>query len=379
MNCLLEGRAAASLAKILIVDDEPHVRDVLTQSLAAEGYACRAAATAEEAQEILLAEEFPLLICDIRLPGQSGLDLLGAVRQLFPDMAVVMITAVDDKNSAARALELGAYGYVTKPFDPNDLFFNVANALERRRAALANQKEERRLKEKVSEQTRNIRLSQEEIALRLIAACEYRDDETGAHIRRIGLYAEAVARELGRPPEYADMLRLAAPMHDIGKIGIPDAILLKPAWLTAEERAIMQTHATIGGRILEGTPIPLLNLALEIAVRHHEKWDGSGYPDGVIGPDIPEAARIVAVLDVYDALVHERVYRPAFPEKQALAIMTENKRAYFDPSIFDIFLCLLPTLRGIRERVQQETAAQKAWSFCYQTPRRNWAAGNRPF
>ncbi len=377
MRSVVDERPAAPQVqdRILIVDDEPWIRDVLTRSLAAEGYVCQAAVSAEEAREILAAQEFQLAICDIRLPGKSGLEFLDIVKRDFPDMAVVMLTALDDRETAARALELGAYGYVTKPFDQNDLFFSVANALERRRANLENFEQERRLQEKVHEQTQNIRSSQEEIALRLIAASEYRDDETGAHIRRIGLYAEATAKEMGRPKDFADTLRLAAPMHDIGKIGIPDAVLLKPGWLTAEERVMMQSHTMIGGRILEGTSIPLLNIAREIAVRHHEKWDGSGYPDGIARGEIPEAARIVAILDVYDALVHERVYRPAFPEHEALAIMTENKAVHFDPNIFDVFLFLLPVFRDVRTRVHEETAPQTAWSKYYQSQRRRWASG----
>ena len=379
MSSVVDGRLTVPQVRdrILIVDDELIVREILTRSLTAEGYDCRAAASAEEAEDLLRAESFPLLICDIRLPGKSGIDLLAAVRHERPDMAVVMLTALDDRQTAARALQLGAYGYVTKPFDQNDLFFSVANALDRRRASLENRAQERRLEQIVSEQSRNVRSSQEEIALRLIAASEYRDDETGAHIRRIGLYAEAVAKQLGRTAEYAGMLRLAAPMHDIGKIGIPDAVLLKPGWLSSEERVMMQTHTMIGGRILEGTAIPLLNVAREIALRHHERWDGSGYPDGVSGPDIPEAARIVAVLDVYDALVHERVYRPAFPEREALTIIKENQAVHFDPSIFEVFLFLLPVFRDIRTRIREEAVPQSAWSKYYHTERRRWS-GPRP-
>jgi putative two-component system response regulator len=377
VNYVIEGHPAPPLPRILIVDDEAFVRDVLAQHLTSEGYGCRAAASAEEAHDILRVEEFPLLICDIRLPGRSGIDFLSIVKREFPDMAVIMLTALDDRETAARVLKLGAYGFVTKPYDPNDLFFSVANALERRRGAIENREQERRLKDKVNEQTQNVRSSQEEIALRLIAASEYRDDETGAHIRRIGLYAESIAKELGRPAEYADTLRLAAPMHDIGKIGIPDAVLLKPGWLTSEERVVMQSHTMIGGRILEGTAIPLLNVAREIAVRHHEKWDGSGYPDGISGAEIPEAARIVAVLDVYDALVHERVYRPAFSENEALAIMRENKTIHFDPAVFDVFQFLLPVFRDIRDRVKDETVPPTPWSNYYQLQRRRMTAINR--
>ncbi len=342
-----------NLARLLIVDDEPPVRELLARWLSAEGYACETTEDVEHAEELLERDAVSLVIADIRLPGKSGMDLLRLVGERFPDVAVVMATAVDDREAAIRALETGAYGYVVKPFKRNEVVINVVNALERRKMLLEKQDYERGLEETIREQTEDIRLSRREIALRLIAAQEYRHDESGSHIRRIGRYAGALGRRLGYSEEQAEFLSLAAAVHDVGKIGVPDSVLLKPGKLTPEERKAMEKHTTIGGRILEGTHIPLLNLARDVALCHHEKWDGSGYPFGLSGDDIPEAARIVGVLDVYDALVHKRVYRPAMREEEALQVMKEQCESHFDSNVFDVFLAEVPALRRIQQGVRE--------------------------
>jgi putative two-component system response regulator len=249
-----------------------------------------------------------------------------------------------------RALELGAFGYIVKPFEANELFINISNALRRRELELERDRYEERLEDEVRERTAEIRAAQEQVILRLMSASGYRDEETGDHIRRMGEYAAVLARAAGWDAGATDEMRLAAPMHDIGKIGVADAILHKAGKLTPGEFAQIQEHSRIGFRILEGSGIPLLDLAGEIALHHHEKWDGSGYPDGLAGESIPEAARIVAICDVYDALVTDRVYRRAFSEEQALAIMSEGRGGHFDPRLFDIFLAKLPELREVRAR-----------------------------
>lgn len=336
--------------RILAVDDEPVVCELISRWLDAEGYDCHVASTGEQAWDMLKANKFALLITDIRMPGMSGMELLALVTQELPETAAIMLTAVADRETAVEALELGAFGYLTKPFDKNEVLINVVNALERRRLMLADHDYAHKLEEKVGRQTEDIRNSREEIVMRLVAAQGYRHDETGAHVRRMALYSEAVAVGLGHPAEYTDMIRLAASMHDVGKIGIPDAILLKPGKLTDEEFDVMKDHTIIGARILEGTSIPLLNVARDIALSHHEKWDGSGYPRGLAG-DIPEVARIVAVVDVYDALTNERVYRPAMPEDKALGLMKGDVGTHFDPDTFAVFLGTLPELHRIREEV----------------------------
>jgi len=231
---------------------------------------------------------------------------------------------------------------------------NVAAALRRRSLEIMRDRYEEQLEEAVRARTAEVRRAQEEITLRLTAAADFRDTETGAHVRRMGLYAEAVGKAMGRPEERTRLLRLSAPMHDVGKIGIPDAILLKPGKLTEEEFEIMKMHTIIGARMLEGSAVPLLDVSREIALAHHERWDGSGYPGGLSGTEIPESARIVAILDVYDALVHDRVYRPALPEEQALDIIARGKGSHFDPDVYEAFMEVLPQIRLIRQEFRDE-------------------------
>ena len=345
--------AQSKAAKILIVDDERDVCELLSRWLTSEGYSCDTANNGQMAVQLLEQKDFDLLISDIMMPGMSGIDLLTNIRTRFPDVAVIMVTAVDDRKTAIITLGLGAYGYVIKPFDKNEIVINVANALERRRVTLLSQDYERSLEAKVEERTGQVRQREEEIVLRLISAVCNRDDETGSHIRRIGLYSGAMAKSLGWTPESVHDIRLAAPMHDVGKIGIPDTILLKPGRLTREEFDVIKTHTTIGAAILDGSDVPLLQTAREIALSHHEKWDGSGYPQGLIEDATPESARIVSVVDVYDAMVNDRVYRPALPEDEALSLMKIGKGKHFDPKILDCFLELLTEIRRIREESKE--------------------------
>nr|WP_277816526.1 HD domain-containing phosphohydrolase [Mariprofundus sp. KV] len=200
----------------------------------------------------------------------------------------------------------------------------------------------------VHRRTALIRKGEEELAHRLLDVSNWRDEETGAHIRRIGLYSELMAKALGWSLQDVDNIRLAAPMHDIGKVGIPDYVLLKPGRLDAEERRIMERHAYIGGEMLKGSEIPMIEMAHQIAIGHHEKWNGKGYPNQLSGSDIPIAARIVAIVDVYDALSSERVYKPAWPEDEVLAYLRKERGSHFDPELIDLFFELLPEMRNIR-------------------------------
>lgn len=339
--------------RVLILDDETHICEILSRSLASHGYSCQVAASAKEAWQRLQESEFALLISDISMPGESGLDFLVRVKHHFKhQVAVLMITAVDDHGTAVSALERGAYGYLIKPFEENEVLINVANALERRRLTLESRDYAQRLEKEVRQRTADVRNREAEIVLRLISASEYRDDETGAHIRRVGLYVGILAAEAGRKDEDVDLIQLAAPMHDVGKIGVPDAILRKPGKLTAEEFERVKEHTVIGARILSGSNIPLLRIAHEIAYCHHERWDGTGYPRGLSGEQIPQCARLVAIVDVYDALVSDRPYRPAFPNEQAVSMMTAERGTHFDPRLFDIFLTMLPGFHQAREHVR---------------------------
>jgi putative two-component system response regulator len=259
-----------------------------------------------------------------------------------------MVTSTADARVAVEALERGAYGYVMKPFQINEIVIQVDNALRRRDLELAHRDQEALLNQRVRSATEALRRTQEEVALRLIAAAEYRDNETGAHIRRLGLYAAAMGELLGWEVDRIDQIRMAAPMHDVGKIGIPDAILQKKGKLTPEEWEIMKTHAEIGRRILSDTKIPLLDMGAEVAGGHHERWDGGGYPAGLKGEAIGIEARIVAIVDVYDALTHKRCYKPAWPEEEAIAHIQSQTGSHFDPDLVDLFVANLDTMRAIR-------------------------------
>lgn len=339
---------------ILVVDDEPSVCGLVCRALGSEGYRCYAAADGGEAIEMLQEQSFDLVVSDVAMPGMSGIDLLTHVHDERLDVGVVMITGMEDREVAIKALELGAYGYVFKPFKPTEIVVPVKNALRRLQLERFRVGYEQELEQTVEERTAMIRRREEEIALRLLSAAQYRDEETGAHIRRIGRYSAAMAERLGWSKSDAYDLRLAAPMHDIGKLGIPDSILLKPDKLTRREFEIMKRHTSIGARILSESDVPLLHNARRVALYHHERWDASGYPKGLAEEEIPLEGRIVGIVDVYDALVHDRVYHSALPEDEAVQIMSAERGKHFDPRLFDVFLDVLPKFNEIRRRYRDE-------------------------
>ena len=234
-------------------------------------------------------------------------------------------------------------------------YYNEVVRLQTFRDQSLNQEE---LQAEISNQTKEIRSREEEIAMKLLSAAGHRDHETAAHVRRIGLYAEVMAKALKWEDSLAADIRIAAPMHDIGKIGIPDSVLLKPGKLTAEEFEVMKRHAEIGADMLKGTSIPLLAMASEIALCHHERWDGTGYPRGLKGKEIPESARITTIVDVYDALIHKRIYKDASSEQTALKMMSQMVGKHFDPDIFAVFIANLPKMQNIKESYSEPTATQ---------------------
>lgn len=350
----------ASAATILVVDDEPYVRTIISRWLTEAGYCCAQAENADAAWKHLQQHDVQLVTLDISMPGRSGADLLPEIKQQCPDTEVIMLTALGETNLAIEMFTRGAYGYLIKPVDFEDLVFQVKKALERRQLVIEKRQYTRDLESKVREQTATIRRAHEETILRLVSASRYRDEETGAHIKRTGLYSELIAEVLGWPADRREDIRMAAPMHDVGKIGIPDAILQKPGKLTREEFEIMKTHAAIGAKMLAGSESSVLQMAQEIALCHHERWDGKGYPRGLAESAIPETARIVALVDVYDALTHDRVYRAALPETEALAIMEQGRGNHFDPFLFGVFLSLVPEMRRIAEENPDERVEEYA-------------------
>ncbi len=336
-------------SKILIVDDEQQVRELLSRWLRDEGYEVFAAGDGTEARRLLEAHNIGLATLDISMPDVSGFDLLHHVVEQHPDTAVVMLTGEGDADTAIAALTSGACGYLIKPVPREVLRFEVRRGLERRSLLIDKRNYTLRLEDRVGRQTRELRRAYEEVIYRLVSASTYRDVETGGHVKRTGLLSELLARAAGwSDSECADM-RLAAPMHDVGKIGIPDAILQKPGRLTLEEFEIMKQHTVIGAEILGGSQSAVLQLARTIALCHHEKWNGKGYPAGLAGEEIPVAARIVGIVDVYDALTHGRIYRPALSEAQALSIMLEKSGSHFEPELLELFLGHLPEMREIAD------------------------------
>ncbi len=333
--------------RILVVDDMPIVRATLRRILEREGYRCRVAAEGQEALDMLAEEPVELVLSDIQMPGMGGIDLVRALQPRIPEPSIIMVSSIEETGTAIECIQLGAFGYVHKPFQPREILVQVNSALRRRMLEIEHRDRERVLAQKVREQTREIRESREEIALRLISASEERDNETGMHVRRIGLYAAAMGAFLGWNQEQVDRIRGAAPMHDIGKIGVPDAILQKPGVLTDEEWVVMRQHTTMGARILQGSKVGFIQMATGIAQSHHERWDGTGYPEGLRGSEIPLEARITAIVDVYDALSHKRAYKQSWSENRVLEVLREGRGAHFDPELLDLFLENFDAMRTI--------------------------------
>ncbi|MFN2490489.1 MAG: HD domain-containing phosphohydrolase [Actinomycetota bacterium] len=351
-------------ARLIIVDDEEPIRRMLARLLGRNGYICETAQDAEHARAAMDRQRFDLVLTDMDMPGISGLDLIMQVSQDHPDTATVMVTGMDDTTLAHTALEMGAYGYIIKPFEPNGVLINVANAIRRRNLEVENRNHRVRLEHMVRDRTgelwnaiaslerveQELRLSQEETIQRLSIAAEFRDNETARHIQRMSAYCGLMASLMGEDTESSEQIRVASQMHDVGKIGIPDNILLKPGPLTPEERTTMQTHCEIGYRILSGSKSELLMRAATIAYTHHERVDGTGYPRGLSEEQIPVEGRIAAITDVFDALTSNRVYKRAFALGKAIETMREGHGTQFDADILDLFLGSLDEVLAIKAK-----------------------------
>ena len=309
-------------AHIVIVDDEIANLAILTTMLERAGFASITALT--DARELpALVESSPpdLVITDLHMPGCDGYEVLEILSELINTERLPVLVVTGDGSTDARqqALTRGAKDFVTKPYDVVEMLLRVRNLLESRVLYQDLKKQNRTLLESASGSTREIESTRVEMIERLALAAEYRDDETHEHNRRVGALSARLATTIGLTPEDTGLLRRAAALHDIGKIGIPDALLFKPSGLTFSEVRVMRTHAAIGARILGGSRIPLLQLAETVALTHHERWDGSGYPNGLKGDNIPVAGRIVAVADAFDAITNDRPYRTARSVHDAIA------------------------------------------------------------
>jgi putative two-component system response regulator len=311
---------------------------------------------------VLAAQPAELVLCDVNMPGGSGLELIRSVVDGRPDTAIVMLTGVDDPEVADEALAIGAHGYLVKPVGGNEARIIVASSLRHRELELARRRYVDELESKVVDRTAALREALERLELtqatardaerdavdRLVAALTIRSEETGAHIRRVGRFAALLARLAGVRLWSEDEISLAAMLHDVGKIGIPDAILLKPGPLDPEEREIIQRHSQLGSRMLADGRSAVLILGAQIALSHHERWDGTGYPDGLAEDEIPIAGRIAAIADVFDALTSDRVYRRALSFADAVASMRAESGRQFDPGLLDLFLGASDQVEAIR-------------------------------
>ncbi|MDO8578792.1 MAG: response regulator [Dehalococcoidales bacterium] len=327
---------ADELQTVLIVDDEASIRRLVMAKLVNAGYRCVEAGNAAQAMDKLNTEPVSLVLLDVKMPGKSGIELLPEIKTHFPDTAVVMATAVADVTTAIECMQHGAYDYITKPFDLEDMLHSARRALEKRRLEIENKEYQVHLQDKVAEQAGRIRASFFNAIRALNNALEARDKYTSGHSQRVTDLAAAITRRMGLSPEAIDTIVLAGMVHDIGKIGISEAILNKPAALTDDEFREIKKHPEIGERIL--APVAADEEILKLVRNHHEHFDGSGYPDGLAAEKIPLGARILAVADAFEAMTSERPYRKALSPDAAFAEIERCKGTQFDPKIAEIML-----------------------------------------
>ena len=364
--------------QILFVDDEPNFLDGLRRLLRPhrDEWTAHYANGADAALALLEETPIDLVVSDVTMPVRTGLDLLADIKAhpRLSNLPVVILTGNAETELKRRALDLGAADLLNKPVVLEDLLARIRNALRLKSYQDALFRQNEWLEKRVSERTRELEASRIDIIWRLAKAGEYRDEETGNHIMRVGTYSRVLADKLGLDATFCKLIYLTSPLHDIGKIGIPDNILLKPGKLTAEEFLQMQTHAAIGSEILikeprgvnhaftwqDGTPLtalpnaanPITEMAASIALSHHEKWNGSGYPRALKGEQIPIEARIVAVADVYDALRSERPYKPPFSEEKTVSIITDSAGTHFDPAIYEAFSSLRTEFNAVYQEMK---------------------------
>jgi len=361
---------ASTRATILIVDDVPENLEVLGELLQPL-YRVRAAQSGARALQVARSRPIPdLILLDVMMPGMDGYAVFAALRAdpLTRDIPVIFVTALDGLQEEERGLEAGAVDYISKPIRPSIVLARVHNQLELKKARDRLRDQNMLLESEIARRMGENLLIQEVSIRALARLAEIRDPETGNHLRRTQAYVAVLATRLAGDPRYTrqltphtiDLIAKSAPLHDIGKVGIPDHILLKPGRLTPDEWTVMQTHARLGSEAIEHAeedaerPVPFLAFAKEIARHHHERWDGSGYPDGLAGEGIPLSARLMALADVFDALISRRTYKEPFSLERARAMIGDARGSHFDPDVVDAFLVEFARFTEIAERYRDE-------------------------
>lgn len=351
------------IATVLVVDDTPE-NLTLMGALLRDHFMVKVANNGEKALKIAMSDTPPdLVLLDIMMPGLDGYEVCRRLKATAAtrDIAVIFLTARSDPDDERMGLALGAVDYITKPISPPILLARVNTHLALKATADFLRDKSAYLEREVALRTLEVQAIQDVTIMAMTSLAETRDNETGNHIRRIQLYVKALAERLRNHPRFEavlnermiELLYKSAPLHDIGKIGIPDSILLKPGKLTVEEFEVMKTHTTLGRKAIEdaerrlGMRVAFLNVSKEIAYSHQEKWDGSGYPQGLAGDQIPVSARLMAVADVYDALINKRVYKAAFSHDQTCSTIVKGKGTHFDPDMVDAFVSIAEDFRSI--------------------------------
>jgi len=353
--------------RVLVVDDEQTNLAMLEGMLEAFDHEAVLACDGEEALG-KMDQSIDLVLLDVMMPGLNGYQVAQKIRAdpKLCDIPIIMVTALTGKDDRLRAVEAGANDFIAKPVEMTELQVRTDSLLRMKAAQDEIKRHQAELEQRVEERTQELQSAFDEIAdaqrntteahldtiRRLVLAAEYKDEDTAAHIQRMSLYSVVLAERLGLPTDEVELLKHASPMHDVGKIGVPDSILLKPGRLTDGEMTIMRQHTLMGARILRGSPSQLLRAGEVIALSHHEKWDGSGYPSGIAGEEIPRWGRICAVADVFDALTSDRVYRKAMPNEKAFAIMRDGRGSHFEPMLVDLFFSELDDVMAIKQTYQ---------------------------